>query len=429
MLSQEEHVEVMALAGRGWTISAIARHTGLNRRTVRAYVHEGRQPGQRRASRPDAFAGFERYVRVRLRDDPHVWATVLYDEVRELGFERSYQRFTAELRGRSLRPVCPDCAGANSRVTTEIEHEPGEELQWDWVELPDAPWGGKAHLLQATLSHSTKFRGAFAESEEQPHLAEAMDKVLRQFGGIARRWRIDRMSTAVDVKTGDLLPWFAALARHYGVAVDVCPPYRARRKGKVEKYNHYSAQRWWRTAAVETPEQAQRDYERFCAETGDARRRGSRTVAEMAGDEHLVRLPEQPFPALIEVGRKVGDSSLVAWRGNRYSILPGLEGATVLVRHQLGSDHLEIVSPAGITLARHLREPDGAGVIRRPDEHCVAQEHGVLATFGSGRRCRHKVRRPLSPEALAEAALLQPPLCREVTIDLADYALLAEAAR
>lgn len=37
-------MEVMALAGRGWTISASARHTGLNRRTVRAYVHEGRRP-------------------------------------------------------------------------------------------------------------------------------------------------------------------------------------------------------------------------------------------------------------------------------------------------------------------------------------------------------------------------------------------------
>jgi len=77
MLSQEEHVEVMALAGRGWTISAIARHTGLNRRTVRAYVRQGRQPGERRSSQPDAFASFERYVRVRLRDDPHVWASVL----------------------------------------------------------------------------------------------------------------------------------------------------------------------------------------------------------------------------------------------------------------------------------------------------------------------------------------------------------------
>src|SRR5207253_8192671 len=93
-----------------------------------------------------------------------------------------------------------------------------EEIQWDWLELPEAPWGGKAHLLQATLSHSTKFRGALAESEDQPHLAEAMDRVLRLLGGTARRWRIDRMSTAVDVKTGDLLPWFAALARHWSPA-------------------------------------------------------------------------------------------------------------------------------------------------------------------------------------------------------------------
>lgn len=180
---------------------------------------------------------------------------------------------------------------------------------------------------------------------------------------------------------------------------------------------------------METAEQAQRDYDRFCAETADARRRGSRTVAQIAAEEHLLPLPEQPYPALIEVGRKVGDSSLVAWRGNRYSVLPGLAGATVLVRHRLGSEQLEIVSPLGITLARHLREPDGAGVIRRLDEHRVAQEQAVLAAFGSGRRCRHKVRRPLSAEALAEAARLRPPLCREVSVDLAQYAALAEAAR
>jgi DNA-binding NarL/FixJ family response regulator len=43
MLSQEEHVEVMAMVRQGWSISAIARHTGRNRRTVRAYVQGDRQ--------------------------------------------------------------------------------------------------------------------------------------------------------------------------------------------------------------------------------------------------------------------------------------------------------------------------------------------------------------------------------------------------
>jgi hypothetical protein len=35
------------------------------------------------------------------------------------------------------------------RVTIEIEHPPGEEIQWDWLELPDAPWGGDGHLPHA----------------------------------------------------------------------------------------------------------------------------------------------------------------------------------------------------------------------------------------------------------------------------------------
>ncbi len=38
-----------------------------------------------------------------------------------------------------------------------IEHPPGEETQWDWVELPDPPahwgWGKDAHLLVGSLSH------------------------------------------------------------------------------------------------------------------------------------------------------------------------------------------------------------------------------------------------------------------------------------
>ncbi len=429
MLTQEEDVDIHAMQRRGWTVSAIARHTGHDRKTVRAYMNGQRQPGARRQARPDAFANYLDYVGIRLRDDPHLWASVLHDEVVELGYERSYQRFTAELRKRELRPICPDCISARSRVTIEIPHPPGEEIQWDWLELPEAPWGGTAHLLQGTLSHAGRTRGAFAESEDQAHLDEAIDSVLRRLGGTARRWRFDRMSTVIEIATGHLLPSFAAVAKHYSVAVDICPPYRARRKGKVEKDNDYSAQRWWRTAAVSTPEEAQRSYDRFCAEKGDARRRGSRTVAELACDEHLLPLPEAPYPTVVEDGRKVGDSSLVAYRGNFYSILPGLDGASVLVRHRLGSELIDIVSAAGVLLARHQLEPAGAGAIVRLPEHRVAQEAAVLAAFGTGRPCRRKLHRPPSPEALAAAARLQPPLMKEVAIDLDAYAELAGAVR
>lgn len=428
MLTQEEHVEISALSKRGWPISAIARHLGVSRNTIKAYLRGGRRPGQRQRAAPDPLQPFTEYVGVRLRDDPHLWASTLYDEVKELGYKRSYVTFARQVRLRGLRPVCEACASASSRATTEIEHPPGEEIQWDWLEL-EVPWGGDAHLLQGTLSHSGKTRGVFAESEDQPHLVEAIDGVLRRLGGTARRWRIDRMSTAVNVKTGDLLPSFAAVARHYGAAVDVCPSRRARRKGAVEKQQDFSAQRWWRTAAVADQFQAQLSYDRFCAEIGDRRPRRGSTVAELARDEHLLPLPAQAYPATLELDRQVSDSSLVAFRGNRYSILPGLEGATVTIRHRLSSAVLEICSRSGGVLAAHVVQPAGAGVIQRLPEHRAALEKVVLAAFSTARSCPRRVNRPPSSEALAAVDRLRAHAAPDVAIDLDRYADLAEVAR
>lgn len=427
MLSQEEYVEASALRKRGWTISAIARHLGSSRNTVKAYLRGEHTPGHRERAEPDPFARFVDYVGTRLRDDPHVWGTALYDEVTRLGYQQSYVTFARQIRQRGLRPVCTACR-SRSRATIEIEHEPGEEIQWDWVELP-APWGDELHLLQGRLPFSGKTRGCFAESEDEAHLVEAIDCVLRRLGGTARRWRIDRMSTAVEPKSGRVRPAFAAVARFYGAGIDVCPAYRAKRKGSVEKDQHFSAQRWFRTALVGSEVEAQMSYDHFCLEVGDLRPRRGSTVAELARQENLLAIPGQPYPATIEVERTVGDSSLVAFRGNRYSINPGLEGTTVTIRHRLGARLLEITSPGGLLLATHLRQVDGAGtVVRRPD-HQAALENVVLANFTSARPCPRKVNRPPTAEALAAAARLRDHADREVVVDLGRYAELVETNR
>ena len=43
-------MEVHALTRRGWSISAIARHLGRDRKTVRAHLLGERVPGQRAAA-------------------------------------------------------------------------------------------------------------------------------------------------------------------------------------------------------------------------------------------------------------------------------------------------------------------------------------------------------------------------------------------
>ena len=76
-----------------------------------------------------------------------MWATTLFDELLELGYDRSYPTFTRALRARGLRPHCEPCRPAKDRPVAVIEHPPGDETQWDWVDLPGPPehWGLGRH--------------------------------------------------------------------------------------------------------------------------------------------------------------------------------------------------------------------------------------------------------------------------------------------
>lgn len=174
MLTWGDDVEVHALRERGWSIAAIARHLDRDPKTIRAYVRGERTPGRRRSA-PDPLGPFVPYLAARFADDPHIWASALFDEVTRLGYGLSYVSFARQLRGRGLRPHCEACAGVRGRPTIEIAHPPGAEHQWDWFERRQAPWGGTAYVLLATLPHSGRVRGVLADALDQPHLVEAMD--------------------------------------------------------------------------------------------------------------------------------------------------------------------------------------------------------------------------------------------------------------
>jgi len=62
-----------------------------------------------------------------------------------------------------------------------IEHPPGAETQWDWVDLPDPlqhwGWGKNTHLLVGALAHSGRWRelldrGVYQDIPRSDHLAK-----------------------------------------------------------------------------------------------------------------------------------------------------------------------------------------------------------------------------------------------------------------
>ena len=421
-------MEVHALKGRGWSISAIARHLGRDRKTVRAYLSGERMPGERAPGESDPFEPFEAYVRQRLSDDPHVWASVLFDEVVALGYAQSYPTLVRKIRRRGLRPSCGACSGSRGGATAIIDHPPGEECQWDWLELRDTPWHSKALVLVGVLSYSGRFRAWVTSSADQPHLIEGIDAVLRRLGGTARRWRVDRMATVVTPGTGRIRSSFVPVAKHYGVGVDPCPPYRPQRKGVVEKAIHYLSQRWWRTALVNSLGQAQDGLDEFCVTVGDSRRRGHSTVGELADGEPLLELPFMPYPAEGTLERKAAANGLVSVWGNRYSVPPGVIDTQVTVRWRLGDPTISIFSAGGRLVATHRKAPRGQGRTVRLPEHTAALENVVLAAFTTKRPCKPKPNRPPTAAALAIASGIRgEALATEPVIDLGVYQRHVEA--
>ena len=427
MITHGEDVEIHALRAQGWSISAIARHLGLDRKTVRAYLGGEREVGVRASSAADPFDAVEAYVRQRLVEDPHVRATVLFGEARQLGYGRSYPTFVRHIRDRGLRPSCLACSPG--RAHASIEHRPGEEIQWDRLELRDIPWEAKAFVLVGVLSHSGRLRCWFSESMGRPHLVAGIHQVLVRLGGTARRWRTDRMATVVAPGTDRVQASFGAVAKHYGAAVDVCPPRRPRRKGAVEKAIDYLTQSWWRTARVASPEAAQASADRWCAEVADMRPRRvgdtMMTVAEAAAQEPLLALPAAAFPATVTVDRAVSAEALVSVWGNRYSVPPELVGANVEVTHRCGTDSIEI-RVGGRVAATHRLAPSGAHRVVRLAEHTDALEAAVLAAFSTAGPCRPKANRPPSPTAVAIAARLHRTVAEDPVIDLDVYRRLTQ---
>ena len=147
----------------------------------------------------------------------------------------------------------------------------------------------------------------------------------------------------------------------------------------------------------------------------------------LAGEERLRPLPGTPYPAVIEDSRQISPQALVSWKGNLYSVPPGRPREQAIVRHQLGADTVDILTPAGVTLARHYREPDHAGGSRalistsprwKPARKpCPARRRAVSPQGPPGLR---------RPAALAEAARItgSPAACATVT----DFAVYAAAA-
>jgi len=237
MLTQEQAVEIQVLRRQGRSIRQIAQETGLSRNTVRGYVREQRKPGYGpREPRPCKLDPHKAYLQERIEQARPDWipATVLMREIQALGYSGRISQLKAFVQPFKVVRADP---------VVRFETAPGQQMQVDFTTIRR----GRDRLLAfvATLGFSRATFVRFTRSEQFLDWQGGLIAAFEHFGGVPHEVLFDNAKSVIierDAYGPGLHRWHAGMlecAHEYGFQLRVCRPYRARTKGKVERFNGY----------------------------------------------------------------------------------------------------------------------------------------------------------------------------------------------
>ena len=238
MITDEVYVEIDLLRRHGMSLRKIAEEVGCAVNTVRSHLSSETLPRYKRNKlRVTKLSPFVDYLRERQAAAHPAWipATVLLREIVALGYTGSHSQLRAHMH--DLKPTVP------VDPVVRFETEPGEQMQVDWVEFRKGR--NPLYAFCATLGFSRTSFVEFVTDMKVETLIACHQHAFEAFGGVSQRILYDNMKTVVIERdaAGEGAHRFHAgfldYARHCGFVIKLCRPYRAKTKGKVERFNGY----------------------------------------------------------------------------------------------------------------------------------------------------------------------------------------------
>jgi transposase len=238
MLGTEGFVDIQVLHRQGKSIKGIARDLGVSRNTVRRYLRSDTAPEfkgcQSRSSKLDSFKDYLQQ-RVAAAHPDWIPATVLLAEIKARGYSGGITILRDHMV--TLKPH------RRADPLVRFETPPGQQMQVDWGAFRLGPV--KVSAFVATLGFSRNTYGTFVENEQFTTLSRCHEQAFDAFGGVPKEVLYDNMRTVVQARNAygkgqhRFHPGLRDFAHHYSFMPRLCQPYRAKTKGKVERFIGY----------------------------------------------------------------------------------------------------------------------------------------------------------------------------------------------
>lgn len=226
----------------GMSKSAIARKLGISRETVRKYAlkPDGYIPLMEQAPKPTTVDEYLPHIAEMLetaeKEKVHIPTTVIYQDIQTLGYQGSLRWLQTVMQKHELRQRAKD-----EDELVRFETDAGKQFQVDWIEFPK----DNLSAFVATMGYSRVSYVQYVTDEKVETLIECHLNAFKYFGGVPSEGLYDNMKTVIIKRNQygygkhKLNPLFEDFAKHCGFKIRVCKPYRAKTKGKVERFNHY----------------------------------------------------------------------------------------------------------------------------------------------------------------------------------------------
>jgi transposase len=229
-------MEIQIMKRQGKSLRETAKEAGVSVNTVRKYLTNPTPPQYGpRPPKARKLSPYEDYLRRRVESAKPMGlpASVLIREIKELGYPGGISQLKTFLS--SLRPQ------EKAEPLVRFSTLPGIQMQVDWIEFrKDALFA-----FVATLGYSRASFVYYTTDMRLPTLLACHEAAFEYFGGTPQEILYDNMKTVVLLRdalgTGNhrFHPTFWDFAKHCGFLPRLCRPFRAKTKGKVERFNRY----------------------------------------------------------------------------------------------------------------------------------------------------------------------------------------------
>jgi transposase len=191
MVGRGEFMDVHEAWVKGKSISEIARLTGRDRKTIRRLLREGGPKPRAQREVGSKLDPYRQYLLGRmLGEDPVSNAEVLFDEIREMGYEG----------GRSILKefLHPFRELAEEKTTVRFETPPGKQAQVDWGTF-QKPGRKRLQGFVMTLGWSRTMYLDFSATQALASFLGCHEEAFHYFEGVPEEILYDRTRESVSV--------------------------------------------------------------------------------------------------------------------------------------------------------------------------------------------------------------------------------------